>query len=74
MSWTYICLYYKADGGDQILVAVYGDHLLTGTSKKRAVQVFKLFATLQRKDVLAMNKFLGIRISRSFHGGYKIDQ
>lgn len=67
------CLYYKADGERQTVMGVYVDELLVTGTSKRFDEVFKVLATLQIKDLGVVNKFLGMRLTHSFHGRYEDD-
>lgn len=54
-------------------MGVYVDELLVTGTSKRFDEVFKVLATLQIKDLGVVNKFLGMRLTHSFHGRYEDD-
>nr|CCA20625.1 hypothetical protein ALNC14_067680 [Albugo laibachii Nc14] len=70
-----MCLYFKKDKGELTIVGVYlGDLLVTGTSRDAVDKFFKEMSALEIKDLVVVNKFLGLRISLDEEVWYVLDQ
>ena len=70
-----MCLYYKRDGTELVIVGVYVDDLLaTGTSAAVVEDFFAELKTLSIKDLGRVSKFLAMRIELSAIGSYRLDQ
>ena len=70
-----MCLYWKKDGRDLVIVGVYVDDLLaTGTNAPAVDRFFASLGSLSIKDLGAVNKFLGMRVKIDNDGSYIIDQ
>ena len=72
---TDMCLYFRRDDGELVVVGVYVDDLLaTGTSAAAVKKLFEGLKTLQIKDLGHVHKFLGMRVEITEDYGYRIDQ
>ncbi|GAB9471215.1 unnamed protein product, partial [Globisporangium polare] len=72
---TDMCLYFRRDGDDVVVVGVYVDDLLvTATRRDLVRQFFASMATLSIKNLGPVSKFLGMRVERAEGGGYSLDQ
>nr|CCA23978.1 OSIGBa0134J07.9 putative [Albugo laibachii Nc14] len=73
--YMYVPQGMKVTGDDKTVVGVYVDELLaTATSQERVDEVFVLLTMLQIKDLGAVSKFLGMRITHPADFGYELDQ
>lgn len=72
---TNMCLYFRRDSEDLVVVGVYVDILLaTRTSAAAVEKLLEGLAKLQINDLSHVHKFLGMRDDLCDDGGYRIDQ
>ena len=72
---TDICLYFRHDDEELVVVGEYVDDLLAaGTSAAAVEKLFEGLAPLQIKDLGRVHKFLGMRVELGDDGSYLIDQ
>ncbi|GAB9476013.1 unnamed protein product, partial [Globisporangium polare] len=72
---TDMCLYFRRDGDDVVVVGVNVDDLLvTATRRDLVRQFFASMATLSIKNLGPVSKFLGMRVERAEGGGHSLDQ
>ncbi|CAI5716713.1 unnamed protein product [Peronospora effusa] len=70
-----MCLYWKQDGSDLVVVGVYVDDLLaTGTIAAAVDRFFTSLGSLSIKDLGPVTKFLGMRVAVDDDSSYVIDQ
>ena len=71
---TDLCLYYKHENKDLIIIGVYVDDLLaTATLPALVDNFFDDLKGLQVKDLGVVNKFLGMRVVYQQENGYTLD-
>uniref|UniRef100_A0AAV1VBX8 Integrase catalytic domain-containing protein n=1 Tax=Peronospora matthiolae TaxID=2874970 RepID=A0AAV1VBX8_9STRA len=69
-----MCLYWKYEGAELVVVGAYVDDLLvTGTSTAVVDRFFVSLSTLAIKDLGEVSKFLGMRVTRD-GSSYTLDQ
>nr|CCA23041.1 pol polyprotein putative [Albugo laibachii Nc14] len=72
---TDMCLYFKKEKDELTILGAYVDDLLvTGTFRDAVDKFFKEMSALEIKDLVVVNKFLGLRISLNEEVGYVLDQ
>lgn len=70
-----MCLYFKHDGPDMVVVGVYVDDLLvTATREELVGKFFEDMAALSIKNLGYVSRFLGMRVRYDDHHGYELDQ
>ncbi|CAI5732632.1 unnamed protein product [Peronospora farinosa] len=69
-----MCLYWKQDGSDLVVVGVYVDDLLETGTYAAAVNRFFTSLAMSIKDLGPVNNFLGMRVAVDDDGSYVIDQ
>ncbi|KAJ8574562.1 hypothetical protein ON010_g4652 [Phytophthora cinnamomi] len=70
-----MCLYYKRDGPDMVVVGVYVDDLLVTATREDVVdKFFEEMASLSIKNLGYVGRFLGMRIHYDEQRGYELDQ
>ena len=73
--YTDMCLYFKRDGVNTVIVGVYVDDLLvTGSHESLVTQFFKDMEVLEIKNLGEVSKFLGMRVTHDIENGYFLDQ
>ncbi|KAG3233082.1 hypothetical protein PI124_g21839 [Phytophthora idaei] len=74
-SLTDMCVYYRRDGDEILIVGVYVDDLLvTGTAQTAVDAFFGELSELVVKGLGEAHKFLGMRITYGEVEGYDLDQ
>ena len=72
---TDMCLYFRRDYGELVVVGVYvDDWLATGKIAVALEKLFEGLKTLHIIDLGHMHKFLGMRVELTDDGGYRIDK
>ncbi|KAE8898050.1 hypothetical protein PF005_g9403 [Phytophthora fragariae] len=70
-----MCLYFKHDGSDMVVVGVYVDDLLaTATHEELVDKFFEDMAVLSIKNLIYVSRFLGMRVHYDDHHVYELDQ
>ncbi|KAE9047556.1 hypothetical protein PR001_g4168 [Phytophthora rubi] len=70
-----MCLYFKHDGSDMVVVGVYVDDLLaTATREELVDKFFEDMAALSIKNLGYLSRFLGMRVHYDDHHVYELDQ
>ena len=70
-----MCLCWKVDNGQLVVVSVYVDYLLaTGTYTAAVERLFNHLGSLYIKDLGVVSKFLGMRVAMKDDGSYVLDQ
>lgn len=75
MCVTDMCLFWKCDEEDSVVVGVYVDDLLaTGIDAAAVDRFFDSLASFFIEDLGRVRKFLGIRVTIDDDGSYVLDQ
>uniref|UniRef100_A0AAV1UNM5 Reverse transcriptase Ty1/copia-type domain-containing protein n=1 Tax=Peronospora matthiolae TaxID=2874970 RepID=A0AAV1UNM5_9STRA len=70
-----MCLYWKVDDGQLVVVGVGVDDLLaTGTDTAAVDRFFNQLGSLSIKDLGVLSKFIGMRVAMEDDGNYVLDQ